>query len=276
MVALYREASVVGDLAKAIDAFDYPKGKLDIKLVVEQRDVETLGRIVELRLPARYEVVVAPSGKPQTKPRALNIALSSARGDLVVVYDAEDDPGPRPIAPCRVTFRRRQRSGLSPGSSRDPEPRRIVAVQALRDRVRNTVRRYKSRLVRSQFANSPGRQLQLLSRSVLGRGGGVGRVERHRGCGPWNSPVALRLQGESAGFGHLGGSSLRVRKLVPAASAMAKRLDADFDRSFEAADLFLARPWTPTSGRRDDIDCWRHFWVSVLASCSRLERFGVH
>ena len=37
---------------------------------------------------------MAGSGKPQTKPRALNIALSSARGDLVVVYDAEDAPAP--------------------------------------------------------------------------------------------------------------------------------------------------------------------------------------
>jgi glycosyltransferase XagB len=94
VVALYRETNVVEDLIKAIDAFDYPKGKLDIKLVVEQRDVETLSRIVELRLPGRYEVIVAPSGGPQTKPRALNIALSSARGDLVVVYDAEDIPAP--------------------------------------------------------------------------------------------------------------------------------------------------------------------------------------
>jgi len=94
VVALYREAGVVKDLVKAIDAFDYPKGKLDIKLVVEQRDVETLGRIVELRLPDRYEVIVAPIGKPQTKPRALNIALSSARGELIVVFDAEDIPAP--------------------------------------------------------------------------------------------------------------------------------------------------------------------------------------
>jgi cellulose synthase/poly-beta-1,6-N-acetylglucosamine synthase-like glycosyltransferase len=94
VVALYREASVVEHLVQAIDAFDYPKSKLDVKLVVEQRDVETLARIAELRLPGCYEVVVAPSGKPQTKPRALNIALSSARGELVVVYDAEDIPAP--------------------------------------------------------------------------------------------------------------------------------------------------------------------------------------
>jgi cellulose synthase/poly-beta-1,6-N-acetylglucosamine synthase-like glycosyltransferase len=94
VVALYREADVVEHLVRAIDAFDYPKSKLDVKLVVEQRDVETLARIVELRLPSRYEIVVAPSGKPQTKPRALNIALSSARGELIVVYDAEDIPAP--------------------------------------------------------------------------------------------------------------------------------------------------------------------------------------
>ena len=97
VVALYREARIVENLVKAIDAFDYPKGKLDIKLVIEQRDVETLARIVELRLPARYEVVVAPSGKPQTKPRALNIALSCARGELIVVYDAEDIPAPNQL-----------------------------------------------------------------------------------------------------------------------------------------------------------------------------------
>ena len=92
VVALYRETRVVGDLIRALDGLDYPKSKLDIKLVLEQRDAETLSRLVELRLPARYEIIVAPPGPPQTKPRALNIALSSARGELIVVYDAEDAP----------------------------------------------------------------------------------------------------------------------------------------------------------------------------------------
>ena len=104
VVALYREAGIVADLVKAIDAFDYPKGKLDIKLVVEQRDAETLGRIVELRLPGRYEVIVAPSGRPQTKPRALNIALASARGELIVVYDAEDIPAPDQLRLAAARF----------------------------------------------------------------------------------------------------------------------------------------------------------------------------
>ncbi len=92
VVALYRETGIVEDLIRALDGLDYPKSKLDIKLVVEQRDAETLSRLIDLNPPARYEIIVAPPGPPQTKPRALNIALSSARGQLIVVYDAEDAP----------------------------------------------------------------------------------------------------------------------------------------------------------------------------------------
>jgi cellulose synthase/poly-beta-1,6-N-acetylglucosamine synthase-like glycosyltransferase len=63
-------------------------------LVVERRDGETLAAIASLGLPARYDVIVAPPGKPSTKPRALNVALPALRGDFVVVYDAEDEPDP--------------------------------------------------------------------------------------------------------------------------------------------------------------------------------------
>jgi cellulose synthase/poly-beta-1,6-N-acetylglucosamine synthase-like glycosyltransferase len=94
VAALYREADVVQQLVEAFDALDYPKSKLDVKLVVERRDRETLSRLVALDLPARYEIVVAPPGEPPTKPRALNLALAEARGELLVVYDAEDIPAP--------------------------------------------------------------------------------------------------------------------------------------------------------------------------------------
>lgn len=94
VAALYKEANVIADLIRALNATDYPKAKLDIKLVVERRDLETLSRIAELSLPARYEVIVAPPGEPSTKPRALNIALACARGQFLAVYDAEDAPAP--------------------------------------------------------------------------------------------------------------------------------------------------------------------------------------
>ena len=89
---LYDEANGVARLVDAFDSLDYPKAKLDIKIVVERRDQKTLRALAELELPARYDIVVAPPGAPSTKPRALNIALPFARGDFVVVYDAEDLP----------------------------------------------------------------------------------------------------------------------------------------------------------------------------------------
>jgi cellulose synthase/poly-beta-1,6-N-acetylglucosamine synthase-like glycosyltransferase len=94
VAALYREAGMVKKLIRALDAIDYPRAKLDIKLVVERRDGDTLAAIAALGLPARYDVIVAPAGKPSTKPRALNVALPALRGDFVVVYDAEDEPDP--------------------------------------------------------------------------------------------------------------------------------------------------------------------------------------
>ena len=86
------EERMVAKLVRRLDALDYPRGKLDIKLVVESDDAATLAAVRLLELPARYEIVVAPPGLPATKPRALNVALPAARGALVVVYDAEDEP----------------------------------------------------------------------------------------------------------------------------------------------------------------------------------------
>ena len=86
------EERVVASLVRHLDALDYPRGKLDIKLVVERDDVATRAALAALALPARYETIVAPPGLPATKPRALNVALPAARGELIVVYDAEDRP----------------------------------------------------------------------------------------------------------------------------------------------------------------------------------------
>ncbi len=92
IVPLYREAAVVARLATGLAALDYPVSKIEVKFVVESDDHQTRAAIEALDLPERYETVVAPEGAPRTKPRALNVALATARGELVVVFDAEDAP----------------------------------------------------------------------------------------------------------------------------------------------------------------------------------------
>ena len=109
VVALHREARVVRQLASALDAIDYPRGKLDIKLVIEADDVATYRALAALKLPPRYEIIVAPSGWPRTKPRALNIALPLLRGEFVAVFDAEDAPAPRQLRDAAERFLRAPR-----------------------------------------------------------------------------------------------------------------------------------------------------------------------
>lgn len=104
IVPLFREAGVVEALVASLDGLDYPRAKLDIILVVEANDRATLHAIDALRLPACYRAIMAPAGRPQTKPRALNVALQFARGALVVVFDAEDRPEPRQLREAAALF----------------------------------------------------------------------------------------------------------------------------------------------------------------------------
>lgn len=88
---------------------DYPRGKLDIKLVIEHDDRATRLAIEALHLPATCEIVVAPAGWPRTKPRALNIALPLVRGELLVIFDAEDAPAPGQLREASERFLRAPR-----------------------------------------------------------------------------------------------------------------------------------------------------------------------
>jgi glycosyltransferase XagB len=104
LVPLFRETSVLNQLVSALRALDYPLGKLDIKLVLEEEDVTMQRAVADMRLTHPFDVIVAPAGKPQTKPRALNYALNFCRGELVTIYDAEDVPDPGQLRLAAETF----------------------------------------------------------------------------------------------------------------------------------------------------------------------------
>ena len=105
LVPLYREANVLPGLTRALAKLDYPAAKLDIKLVLEAADTETIEAARALNLPGNVEMVVVPALEPRTKPKALNYALPLARGDYVVVYDAEDRPERDQLRKALADFR---------------------------------------------------------------------------------------------------------------------------------------------------------------------------
>jgi cellulose synthase/poly-beta-1,6-N-acetylglucosamine synthase-like glycosyltransferase len=105
LVPAYREPEVIGGLLRAIEAISYPADRLDVKLLLEADDAETI-RAAHAARPAPYvEIVHIPYSEPRTKPKALNVGLASARGRLVTIYDAEDRPEPLQLRRSVAAFR---------------------------------------------------------------------------------------------------------------------------------------------------------------------------
>jgi glycosyltransferase XagB len=106
LVPMFREPKMLPVLAEALRQLDYPLGKLDIKIVLEAGDEETIAVAKTLGLEGVFEVIRVPPSQPQTKPKACNFALQFARGEFLVVYDAEDRPEPDQLKKVVATFRR--------------------------------------------------------------------------------------------------------------------------------------------------------------------------
>ncbi len=96
-VPLFREGRVVPELIQSLCKLDYPRDRLTCYLLLEAEDEETRAALAKIRLPAFIELVDIPKGGPQTKPKALNYALSFVQTDLTVIYDAEDRPDPQQL-----------------------------------------------------------------------------------------------------------------------------------------------------------------------------------
>ena len=106
LVPMFREPDVLPILANALRELDYPTSRLDIKIVLEEGDQLTIDAATALGLEDIFEIILVPPSQPQTKPKACNYALQFARGEYLVIYDAEDKPEPDQLKKVVVTFDR--------------------------------------------------------------------------------------------------------------------------------------------------------------------------
>jgi cellulose synthase/poly-beta-1,6-N-acetylglucosamine synthase-like glycosyltransferase len=97
LVPLFRERDIAGALVRRLSRLDYPTDRLDVCLVLEADDATTQEALAATDLPFWMRAIKVPLGTLQTKPRALNYALSFAKGSIIGVYDAEDAPAPDQI-----------------------------------------------------------------------------------------------------------------------------------------------------------------------------------
>lgn len=103
---LYKESQVVEQFTRAIEIIDWPKEKLEVILLLEEDDIDTIGKINDLNLPGYFKVEIVPNSLPKTKPKACNYGLLKAKGEYLVIYDAEDKPDPMQLKKAYLAYKR--------------------------------------------------------------------------------------------------------------------------------------------------------------------------
>lgn len=101
---LYKEAHVLPDFIESINKIDWPKNKLDVQLLLEADDVETIAAAKSMKLPKFIKINVVPDSQPKTKPKACNYGLAHADGEYLVIFDAEDRPDPKQLKKVYLAF----------------------------------------------------------------------------------------------------------------------------------------------------------------------------
>ena len=124
VAALRDEAAMVDQLVDRLSRLDYPSDRLQGFLALEADDAATIAAARGARRPDWLEVLIVPPGHPTTKPRALNHALAVATGNLITVYDAEDDPSPGQLREAAARF-----AGGDEGLACLQAPLRVRATQ---------------------------------------------------------------------------------------------------------------------------------------------------
>ncbi len=103
---LYREAHVIPQFLDAIGKLDWPKDKLDVMLLLEEDDKETIDAVSKMSLPQYVRQVIVPHSMPKTKPKACNYGLTMAKGEYIVIYDAEDIPEHTQLKKAYLSFQK--------------------------------------------------------------------------------------------------------------------------------------------------------------------------
>jgi cellulose synthase/poly-beta-1,6-N-acetylglucosamine synthase-like glycosyltransferase len=101
---LYKETAIVPQFVEAMKALDYPMQKLQVLFLTEENDSETRAVLYSMHLPPSFTILTVPKGAPQTKPRACNFGLLQAKGQFIVIFDAEDKPELYQLKKAVLTF----------------------------------------------------------------------------------------------------------------------------------------------------------------------------
>ncbi|GEM_PF-2579406 len=93
LVPMFKEnEKTISQALNSLKNLVYPQELLDIKLVLEEDDLQTRDILKSFSLPNNIVPIWTPYFEPRTKPKACNVASLFAEGEILVIYDAEDIP----------------------------------------------------------------------------------------------------------------------------------------------------------------------------------------
>lgn len=101
---LYKEGKILPHFLRSLEKLDWPKDKLDVILLLEEDDTETYQVASQIKLPDYIRVITVPASEPKTKPKACNFGLGLAKGEYLVIFDAEDRPDPNQLKKAYLAF----------------------------------------------------------------------------------------------------------------------------------------------------------------------------
>ncbi len=116
LVPMYKEPETVRQMVASLAAMDYPADRKDVQILLEADDEATLAAARSLELPPGFRVTEIPESFPRTKPKACNIGLALAKGEYLVIYDAEDLPEKDQLKKAVMAF--------------EASPEKVVCVQS--------------------------------------------------------------------------------------------------------------------------------------------------
>lgn len=106
LVPVYKEPEVMPILIKSLSKLDYPHERLDVLILLEENDRDTIEAARAAKPPRYVRLLLVPDSKPKTKPKACNYGLAFARGEYLTIYDAEDIPDPDQLKKAVVAFQK--------------------------------------------------------------------------------------------------------------------------------------------------------------------------
>ncbi|MEK7571567.1 MAG: glycosyltransferase [Patescibacteria group bacterium] len=94
LIPARNEERVIADTITAIASTNYPESLMEVLVICRYDDRETIAKVEETihRLNKQNIRLVIFYDEPINKPHTLNVGLQYAKNDVVVIFDAEDEP----------------------------------------------------------------------------------------------------------------------------------------------------------------------------------------